>query len=213
MTAEYRKRRRRHCSGSASMDLAFDELVPPELRHLSQVHWTPVSIAARAVTLLCPWRQTRVLDVGAGIGKFCTVGALSELGIWFGVEQHESLVEVAEEISRKLGVGSRTVFVHDDAFAIDWSDFDALYLYNPFEHSLTAPGLPANSVDGEIQAARVRERLSTLRRGTRVVTLHGFGAGMPPSFDLVYHERVPFYGLDLTLWVQSVTGRDAGWQS
>ena len=25
------------------------------------------------------------------------------------------------------------LFLHGDAFAIDWSDFDALYLYNPFE--------------------------------------------------------------------------------
>jgi len=195
------------------MDHAFDELVPAELRHLSQVHWTPIAIAARAVTLLCPWRKTRVLDVGSGIGKFCTVGALSELGLWFGVEQHESLVHVAERIARRLGVGGRTVFLHDDAFAVDWSEFDALYLYNPFEHSLAAPGLSSTTVESEIQAARVHERLSTLRPGTRVVTLHGFGAAMPPSFSLVYHERVPIYGLDLALWVQSASLRGGGWRS
>lgn len=195
------------------MDLAFDELVPSELRHLSRVHWTPVAIAARAVTLLCPWREMRVLDVGSGIGKFCAVGALSELGIWFGVEQHGSLVHVAERIARQLGIGDRTVFLNDDAFSIDWSEFDALYLYNPFEHALAAPGLSSMAGENEIQAARVRERLATLRRGTRVVTLHGFGATMPPSFNLVYHERVPFYGLDLVLWVQGESLRGGGWRS
>jgi SAM-dependent methyltransferase len=201
------KRSKRRYAGVSSIDRAFNELVPPELRHLSLVHWTPVDIAARAVTLLCPWRNTRVLDVGAGVGKLCTIGALSEIGTWCGVEHHESLVEVAGRIARKLGVAGRTSFVHSDAFAIDWCEFDAIYLYNPFEHSLAVPGSGGDCVDGRIQAARVRERLMTLRSGTRVVTLHGFGAAMPPGFDLLYHERVPVYGLDLVLWIQGAASR------
>ena len=178
------KKRRRRCAEAPSIDRAFDELVPPELRHLSQTHWTPVDIAVRAAGLLCPRPETRVLDVGAGIGKLCTVGALSEIGIWCGVEQHASLVRVAERIARQLGVGGRTVFLHGDAFAIDWHEFDALYLYNPFEHALASPSLAAKAVDGEPQVERVRERLAVLRPGTRVVTLHGFGGVMPPSFTL-----------------------------
>jgi len=205
--------KRRRCSGTASLDLAFDSLVPAEWRHLSQVHWTPINVAARAASLLCPSRDTRVLDVGAGIGKLCTVGALSGIGIWCGVEHHEAFVNVAERIARTLGVGSRTVFVHGDAFATDWREFDALYLYNPFEYPLAAPQITSKSVDSEIQAGRVHERLSTLRRGTRVVTLHGFGGAMPPSFNLLYHERVPIHGLDLALWIQSTAVRGARWQS
>lgn len=211
MTTRFTKRLR--CGAVSSIDLAFDDLVPGELRHLSPVHWTPIDVAARAATLLCPWHDTRVLDVGAGIGKLCTVGALSEIGMWCGVEHHESLVKVAERIARRMGVGGRTVFVHGDAFAIDWRDFDALYLYNPFEQSLAAPGLASKVGDSERQAARVRERLSTLRRGTRVVTLNGFGAAMPPGFNLVYHERVPIHALDLSLWVQSATPRRRRWHS
>ena len=30
----------------------------------------------------------------------------------------------------------------------------------------------------------------------------GFGGGMPPSYELVYHERVSAVGLNLALWVQ-----------
>jgi len=200
-----RSKKRRRCAESSNIDRAFDQLVPQELRHLSQTHWTPVDIAVRAAGLLCPRPETRVLDVGAGIGKVCTVGALSEIGIWCGIEQHESLVRVAERIARQLGVGGRTVFLHGDAFGIDWREFDALYLYNPFEHALASPSLAAKAVDGEPQVERVRERLAVLRPGTRVVTLHGFGGVMPPSFTLVYHERVPVYGLDLVLWVQGAS--------
>ena len=193
----------------SSIDRAFDELVPAELRHLSQMHWTPIDIAVRAAALLCPRPDTRVLDVGSGVGKLCTVGALSESGSWCGVEQHEVLVAAATRIARQLGVGGRTRFLHGDAFAVDWGDFDALYLYNPFQYPLASPALPDGAPDGGVQAARVRERLAALRPGTRIVTLHGFGGVMPPSYALLYHERVPVHGLDLVLWVQGATAQRA----
>lgn len=187
--------------------------MPEELRPLSQMHWTPIDIAVRAAALLCPRPDTRVLDVGSGIGKLCTVGALSEAGTWCGVEQHEVLVSVATRIARQLGAGGRTSFLHGDAFAVDWRDYDALYLYNPFQYTLQypfgSPGLPDGAADGEVQVARVRERLAALRPGTRIVTLHGFGGVMPPSYALLYHERVAVYGLDLVLWVQGATAQRA----
>jgi hypothetical protein len=183
--------------GAARMDRALDGLVPQELRHLSRVHWTPVDIAARVVTLICPTRDTRVLDIGAGVGKVCAVGALSAFGMWSGVEQHASLVAAARRLAKTLDIESRTSFVHGDAFALDWDDYDALYLYNPFEISLLG-----SAVEARAQASRVEARLARLRRGIRVVTLHGFGGVMPPSFELVYQEHVPAMGHDLVLWMQ-----------
>jgi hypothetical protein len=188
----------------SATDRSFDELLPAELRHLSQAHWTPVDVAIRATSLLHPSRHDRVLDVGAGVGKLCTIGALSSPAIWCGVEQHGLLVATARRLARALGVADRTMFLHADAFAIEWSEFDALYLYNPFE----LPLFPAPAPDGEraldftLQIARVEDRLARLRPGTRVLTLHGFGGAMPPTFDLLYQERVPFVGLDLVLWIQ-----------
>ena len=191
------KRGRAHRLGNARMDRALDGLVPCELRHLSRIHWTPVHVAARAVTLICPTSDTRVLDIGAGVGKLCAVGALSALGTWTGVEQHGDLVAAARRLARTLGVESRTSFVHGDAFAIDWNAFDALYLYNPFEIPLLG-----TAADLRAQATRVEARLAALRAGTRVVTLHGFGGVMPSSFELVYQEYVSVVGHDLVLWVQ-----------
>ena len=52
------------------------------------------------------------------------------------------------------------------------------------------------------QVAHVEQRLATLRDRVRVVTLDGFGGAMPPSYELVYHERISVTGSKLALWVQ-----------
>lgn len=197
-----RKRRDRRVTASP-VDRAFDRLLPDNVRHLSMAHWTPVKVAVRATSLLCPTRHTRVLDIGAGVGKVCTIGALSNLGTWVGVEQHAALVSTATQLARSLGVSHRAKFLHGDVFSIDWSEYDALYLYNPFE--LTLFDKPATR---SVQIARVQQRLAALPTCTRVVTFHGFGGVMPPTFRLLYHERVPVVGLDLALWIQSQPGGD-----
>jgi SAM-dependent methyltransferase len=188
------------------MDRAFDALVPDEWRHMSQTHWTPFDVAIRATALLCPAAGTRVLDVGAGIGKVCILGAMAAGGTWCGVEQHARFVDAARTLARAFGVSERTRFLHGDALSIDWREFDAIYLYNPFEFPLF-PGTAGGSIDGRVQVARVQDRLAALPDQVRVVTFHGFGGVMPGSYELVYQERMPGVGLDLVLWVQRVKAR------
>jgi SAM-dependent methyltransferase len=198
------KRKRRHRVGTTTTDSAFDELVPEDLRHLSQAPWTPVDVVIRATSLLSPGPHTRILDVGSGVGKVCAVGAVSSGGMWCGVEQHEPLVAARRRLTRALGVANRTMFLHGDAFAVDWSDFDALYLFNPFELPLfpDSAAVEQQAIEFKIQVARVHDRLMALRGGTRVLTFNGFGGSMPSSYELLYQERVPAVGLDLVLWVQ-----------
>jgi hypothetical protein len=186
-------------AGTSRTDRAFDRLLPDELRRMSPMHWTPANVAVRVAALLAPGAGSRILDVGAGVGKLCSIGALSAGGTWFGVEQHEPLVTVARQVARGLGVAQRTVFVHGDAFELEWNDFDALYMYNPFEPPLFPRSIAA---DHRVQVARVQQRLARLPATTRVVTLHGFGGVMPTTFELVYHEQIPSVGLDLALWIQ-----------
>jgi SAM-dependent methyltransferase len=182
-------------------DKVFDSLLPDHLRLLSRRYWTPVDVALRATSLLCPSRETRVLDVGSGVGKLCVVGATSGIGLWFGVEQHEPLVHAARMLASTLGVADRTRFVHGDALALDWSDFDAIYLYNPFESPLHDVDPRQHLIDFRTQVEYVQQRLATLRDRLRVVTLDGFGGAMPPSYELVHHERIAVVGVDLALWV------------
>lgn len=198
------RRSRRGCT-STGLDRQFDRLIPHELRHLSSMHWTPVQVAARAASLLCATPRTRILDIGSGIGKLCTIGALSTFGTWVGVEQHGPLVKSALDLARTLGVADRTQFVQADAFSIDWFDYDALYFYNPFELSLFGES-PLRT----LQIERVQQRLAAVPSCTRVVTFNGFGGVMPPSFELLYHERIPAVGLDLAMWIQRSHRGEAG---
>ncbi|HEY5920028.1 MAG TPA: class I SAM-dependent methyltransferase [Kofleriaceae bacterium] len=198
---------RRHRIEPSTADEELDALVPSDLHHLSRAHWTPVEIAVRAVTLLCPAPRMTILDVGAGVGKLCVIGAMSSWGVWCGIERHGSLVDSATRLARTLGVTAYTSFIHGDAFSIDWGVFDAIYLYNPFELAPFPTDPARHALEFRVQVAQVQDRLAALPDGVRVVTLHGFGGAMPASYQLVYQERFPAAGLDLVLWVQRARAR------
>ena len=201
MSEEDRNRRRRALP--INSDAAFDRLVPPELKHLSAVHWTPSDVAIRVAALFSPQADERVLDVGSGIGKLCITGALSSPGTWVGVELSESLVLAARKLAGLLGVTDRAEFIHGDAFDLDWTGFDALYLYNPFEVSLTGPtALTDGELAYQVNAARTAQRLAQLRPGARVITLNGFGALMPSTFRLLHRELLPRMQSELAMWRQ-----------
>jgi SAM-dependent methyltransferase len=162
-------------------DAAFDSLLPAWIRHLSSLHWTPVTVARRAAAWLVEGGARRVLDVGAGPGKMCVVGALATAATWTGVERERALVDAAAETARTLGVGHRARFVHGDALGLDWATFDAFYFYNPFE-------LVHEARDRLI--AGVEERLSSAAPGVRVMTFHGFGGQMPANYRLATHDTI-----------------------
>jgi len=194
-----RRASKSHGLGITGTDHEFDRLVPSELRHLSNVHWTPVSVAIRATSLLDPKSGSRVLDIGAGVGKQCAVGALSSRAHWFGIEQHAVMVSAAKRLAATLGVADRTTFIHGDAFSIDWTDYDGLYLYNPFKISSAQLG---SERERHRDIARVQERFEAMGSGTRIVMLHGFGGVMPSSYELVHQERLSSSELDLVLWTK-----------
>lgn len=183
-------------------DAVFDGLYPDAVRRLSIIHWTPVSVALRAAALLAPIPGMRVLDVGAGAGKLCCLGAVVHAGTWHGIERDPSLVAAAAEVARRLGVDHCTSFAAGDALAADWRGFDSLYLYNPFESQRFGGGfaLAAGGVGFAEQVAATEARLGELAPGTRVVTFHGFGGEMPADFALAAIEEVD--GGDLALWIK-----------
>lgn len=186
----------------AISDAELDELFPEELRERSRLHWTPVAIAMRAALLLAPAPGVRVLDVGAGVGKLCLVGALMTGATWWGIEQDATLVSAANHAAWALDVSRRTRFVHGDGSRLAWDDFDALYFYNPFGTLMLAPHASAFVRYATLQSTlrRVEQRLANTRVGTRVVTYHGFGGKLPAGFALV--SREPAGGDALELWVR-----------
>jgi predicted RNA methylase len=189
----------------AISDEELDEVFPEELRDRSSLHWTPVAIAMRAAELLAPEPGVRVLDVGAGVGKLCLVGALmtSATGTtWWGIEQDATLVAAANHAAWLLDIDRRTRFVHGDGSRLAWDDFDALYFYNPFSMMMLAPHASAFVRYATLHSTlrRIEQRLASTRVGTRVVTYHGFGGTLPPGFALVARE--PAGGDVLELWVR-----------
>ena len=186
-------------------DACFDQLFPSWARHLSYAHWTPVAVAARAAGWLAWKPGARVLDVGAGVGKLCLVGALVTDGHWSGVEQCSLFVHAARAAAARLAL-QRTRFVHGNMMALAWRSFDAFYLYNPFADSIDALAEPNGGplgVSAHVFDAYVRfvgERLDEARAGTRVATFHGFGGEVPPSYRLDGEGEGELAGL--SLWVK-----------
>jgi len=187
-------------------DESFDRVYPDWVKCRSERHWTPVEVARRAAELLVTSAYTRVLDVGSGAGKFCIVGALATQGRFCGVEQRAHLVEVAREAAEHYGIQRRAHFFHGDIRAIDWSEFKAFYLYNPFsEHATGLFGAIDQSIElaphlREKHIRFTRAQLAAAPVGTRVVTYHGFGGDMPPGYRCARREG---HGTDFVeLWVK-----------
>jgi predicted RNA methylase len=190
---------------TAVPDAAFDQVFPEELRERSHLHWTPVATAIRAAELLAPAPDARVLDVGAGVGKMCLIGALVTGAMWWGIEQDAVQVAAAHHAAWALDVTRRTRFVQGDGSRLAWDEFDAFYFYNPFSTLMLAPHASPFVRYATVQSTlrRIEQRLAGTPRGTRVVTFHGFGGRWPAGFTRI--SREPAGDDALELWV-----RDAG---
>jgi SAM-dependent methyltransferase len=186
-------------------DVEFDRIFPLEFQSLSPTFFTPTEIAVRAAELLVTDADTKVLDVGSGVGKFCLIGALSTRGWFYGVEQRKRLVDLAKSIADDFEI-PRVDFLEGDARRLDWRCFQSFYLFNPFVEHLYKEGDRLDqsigfSEDAYLEMVRgVQIRLHRLPVGTRVVTYHGFGGDMPPGYVLRVEEAG--YGDYLRLWIK-----------
>ena len=195
-------------AGLRVSDTRFDKVFPAEARRHGQVHWTAVAIAMDAVNLLTAHRPegevTRILDVGSNVGKFCLVGALISQAYFVGVERRRKLVDIARTVSRRLRV-SRVRYQWCDMETVDWSEFNGIYLFNPFHENLDLE----IKIDSEVELSKAhferyvktaQTKLASCKPGTRVVTYYGFGGEFPPGY-----ERMPTPDLTdkLELWIKS----------
>ncbi len=175
-------------------DEVFDAIYPIPYRIASEHFWTPVATARRAAELLVEAGACRVLDVGAGVGKFCIVGALTtERTTFVGIEHRAHLAEVASKSARRLGA-HRAEFVYGSLKQMKKEPFDAYYFFNPFAENLNHAAHLDNSVP--LSEARYHadlrvsdSMLASAPPRTAVVTYYGRGGKMPPGFKLVHSER------------------------
>lgn len=196
--------------GRPVRDEDFDSIYPLEYRRVSARFWTPVATARRVAEMLEGEGARRVLDIGAGVGKFCIVGALTTTRTTFvGIEQRAHLVVAACEGARALGAERADVRSGRlDDLRLDFRErFDGFYLFNPFaENTFGRSGRLDHSI--ELSEARYRADvalaetlLASAPPRTPVVTYCGYGGKMRPGYDLVHSE--PSAAGPLYLWVKA----------
>lgn len=178
-------------------DAAFDSLFPEELRSRSELHWTSLAIARRAIALL---DGATVLDVGCGTGKVCLLALLAGQ-CWWGVDTDARSIEAANHAAYELGVRDRARFVHASAWDLDWHQFDGFYFFNPFPVAADDPRNAFQKYGAFVaECTKAEQRLASLATGTRVVTYHGFGGDMPAGWERTHRE--PAGTDELALWLR-----------
>lgn len=175
-------------------DRDVDRLIPLRYRRHSRIHWTPFQVAERACDFLVADSRTRVLDIGAGIGKFCIAGAVATPAHFTGIEIRDSLVLAGRSMVDAYSIPNVDLIAGDFS-SLNFSDYDSFYLYNPFHENAEA----SIRMDQEIPFGAERYlafiysleiKLRGLRAGSIVATYHGFGGEMPESFELISAEKI-----------------------
>jgi SAM-dependent methyltransferase len=171
-------------------------------QEVDECHWTPAEIAVVAAQMLVVRPGIRVLDIGSGTGEFCVAGAIATLGHFTGVEQRGHLVTQAKQTLTAKAI-ENVNYLHANITEISFDDFDAFYLFNPFQENL----IPLLKIDSTVELSAalhddyvkyVANELAQAPVGTRVVTYIGGYEAIPSNFEI---DQQAFDG-DLTLWIK-----------
>ncbi len=182
----------------------FDLIYFAAIRQLSPIFWTPVDVAVEAAKLLVTRAGTRVLDVGCGPGKFCLVGAQVTEGRFTGIEQRSALVDAATKAAADLQLSGKVDFLCANIMDVEFEDYDAFYLFNPFEENM----FDGHKIDAAVPlsidlfkryTSHVAAMLGARPIGTRVVTYMGYADEIPACYTC---ESV-LCNDDLKLWIKT----------
>lgn len=191
-------------SGLEIEDVVFDTIFPLRYRKISKIHFTPVKVAQVAAQYLVVKPGTRVLDIGAGAGKFCMIGAACTEGHFVGVEQRENLYRLAKKLSKRHNLECID-FIFSNIVAVDFEAFDAIYYFNAFYENIFHNGAIDNAVTLDkalyaIYTQYMREQLSKMPIGTRLATYFSFMDEVPNSYKIKSAD----FDLKLKLWEKVV---------
>jgi len=173
-----------------SSDEQFNYLYPVPVRQLAAKHWTPLHITWSIAQYLAPGDNTRVLDIGSGVGKFCLAAAWCMPTAFFtGVEQRKDLVAHADSAQAILKL-ENVEFIHKNFTRLDFDRYDHFYFYNSFYENL----VDTEKIDDSIAYSPelydyynryLYKKLDGRPAGTRLVTYHSLEAEIPPTYHLV----------------------------
>lgn len=173
-------------------DDEFDAIYPRQLKAIAEIHFTPVKVAQAASRFLADKPNARVLDIGSGAGKFCLVGAACSKGRFTGVEQRKSLHRLAQRLAKHYNVQNVDLIL-SNIVDIDFEAFDAVYCFNAFYENI----FQDSAIDTSVVLDRklydqytqyVREQLSKMPVGTRLVTYFSFMDEVPTSYQIQFTD-------------------------
>jgi hypothetical protein len=180
----------------------FCKLLPDYLQRASKTYFTPFHIVEIATQWLTEDGRKRILDIGAGVGKFCIGGARNSDSYFYGVEYRSSLSTIANGLIDHFEI-QNAIVENINVLEVDFTKFDAFYLFNPFYENLEI----GKRLNNEVQLAdslyhayikHTCEALNKAGKGTRVVTYHGDTMEVPLSFTKLKTTKD---GL-LNLWIK-----------
>lgn len=169
-------------------DEEFDAIFPEEVRDFSNRHYTSVYISQRAAEFLAIKEDIQILDIGSGTGKFCIVGAVCTNAHYTGVEYRKYQSEIAKECADRYAI-TNVSFVHANILDINFEEFDAFYIFNPFLENIDASArmdqlIDAKESDYEVFKKYVHDQLDKKKIGTRLATYWTALNQVPESYEL-----------------------------
>ena len=170
------------------IDSEFDLIYPRKIKEASEIHFTPVNIAKIAARYLADNSETKILDVGSGVGKFCMIGSACTEGYFVGVELRKTLCSIARRVSKHYKL-TNVEFINSNITNISFKDFDAFYFYNSFYENVSKLGRINNEIDlnrdlYDKYSLYVKEQLAEMPIGTKLVTYHSFLKEVPDSYKV-----------------------------
>jgi len=181
----------------------FSNLLPAYLRKASRLYFTPIHIAQIASQWLTEGGKKHVLDIGAGVGKFCITGASHSDSFFYGVEYRTSLANLANGLINHFDIKNASVH-KGNITDVDFNNFNSFYLFNPFYENL----IPSMRLNDEVELAgaaysyylkETEIKLDSSATGTRLVTYHGNNFEVPESFKKIKETTDGF----LKLWIKN----------
>lgn len=183
------------------LDQDFDDIYAPHIKELSNRHWTPIHVVKRATDFLCYKENQTILDVGSGVGKFCTVGALLKKDSFFyGVEYRKKFIEVSDQIKTDYRIKNAS-FINKDFTELDFDHFDGVYFFNSFHERIDSECIIDNysGFSYDLYKKYTQElffKLNSMAEGSRLVTYHTEDIYIPYDYRIVDHQlegKLKFY--------------------